>query len=220
MGETRKRKCTRRASPRGASRLFSSRYSALRLAPGVPFSASQRALSASSSASRGCDDEVGVLEAPDLLHFLGGEGGLGRAATPEDVDLLDGALRQRFERVRRDVGCRQPLGALRQHARDVHRHVAVADHGHPLGGARAGTRVLDSRGGRCTSRRTRSRSRRRAGPRPGSPCGGGSRCRPRSRPGRSCDAARRARGRGPPSRCRRSGARRAAPACRRRGSPP
>ena len=55
------------------------------------------------------DDQVGVLEAADLLHFLGGEGSLGRAAAPEDVDLLDRALRQRLERVRRDVGRRQPL---------------------------------------------------------------------------------------------------------------
>ncbi len=106
----------------------------MRLAPGVPSSASQRALSASSSASLGATIRSASSRLADLLHLLGGEGGLGGTAPPEDVDLFDGALRQRVERVRRDVGCRQALRALRQHAGDVHSHVAVADHGDALAG--------------------------------------------------------------------------------------
>ena len=79
------------------------------------------------------DDHVDAGQLAQLLELLVGEGGLGRAAPAEHVDLADAARGELLEGVLGDVGARQQLGRAGQDAGQVHRHVAVADHHGLLG---------------------------------------------------------------------------------------
>ena len=91
--------------------------------------------------------------------------------------------REHLERVVGGVGRRQLLGRQHEHARDVERDVAVADHHRALGREQVDLQVACGRGGRCTSRRTPSRHASRAALRPGCRAAGptASRSRRRSR---------------------------------------
>ena len=82
----------------------------------------------------GVDDHVDARQLAELLQLLVGEGRLGRAAAAEDVDLADPVALELVERVLGDVGGRQHLARAGEDARQVHRHVPVADHGRVLGG--------------------------------------------------------------------------------------
>ena len=81
----------------------------------------------------GVDDHVDAWQLAELLELLVGEGGLGGPAPAQHVDLTDAALGQLREGVLGDVGGRQQLGRAGQDAGEVHRHVAVSDHGGTLG---------------------------------------------------------------------------------------
>ena len=76
----------------------------------------------------GVDDYVGVGQLAELEQLRIGEGGLGGAAAADDDDLLDLALAQRLQRVICRVGNAQLVVGEHEHARDVERDVAVADH--------------------------------------------------------------------------------------------
>ena len=107
--------------------------------------------------------QVHAVHPPELTQLGTRERGLRGPAPPEHDHLLDPALPQRVERVVGDVGARELVGAQGQHARDVGRDVAVADHhrsasgevelevavvrmavvpGHELGGGPAAGQVL------------------------------------------------------------------------------
>ena len=81
---------------------------------------------------RGPHHQVGDLHFGEFPNLRVGERGLGRAAAPQQIDFLDGAFLERFQRVVGDVGRGQFFDRARQDAGDVHRHVAVADDGHAL----------------------------------------------------------------------------------------
>jgi hypothetical protein len=72
--------------------------------------------------------EVDTRHAAQLAQLGARERGLRGAAPADHHDLLDRALAQCGERVVRDVGLRQLVGAERQDARDVGGHVPVPDH--------------------------------------------------------------------------------------------
>ena len=61
-------------------------------------------------------------------------------AAAEDVHVGHGRLLEPLVDVVRDLGRQQVLGVLREHARDVERDVAVADHGDRLRLERPGAR--------------------------------------------------------------------------------
>ncbi len=82
----------------------------------------------------GVDDHVGVLHLAQLLDLRVGEGRLDRAAAAEHDDLADLLAVEQLDRVVGGVGLAQLVVGQGQHPRDVHRHVAVADHHRPLAG--------------------------------------------------------------------------------------
>jgi hypothetical protein len=74
------------------------------------------------------DDQVDADELRQLLEFRRRALGLHGPAPREQVDVAHAAGAQGGERVVGDVGRREPLGIAPEHARDVDRHVADADH--------------------------------------------------------------------------------------------
>ena len=74
------------------------------------------------------DDGVDPFEPPELTQLGARERGLGGTAAPEHDDLLDPAGAQRLQRVVRDVGALELVGAQRQDPRHVGGDVPVADH--------------------------------------------------------------------------------------------
>ena len=150
------------------------------------------------------DDDVGARQLAELAQLRVRERRLRGPAAAEDDHLGDGGGGERRERVVGRVGRRELVGVQHQHARDVDRHVAVADHH----GARAGQveRLVGVRGvavvpgDELASRRPSPGGRRR-----GSRAGCRSACRPRRRPRGSAPAAPRASRRRRARRRRRSG---------------
>ena len=166
----------------------------------------------------GVDDHVNAWQLAELLELLVGEGGLGGPAPAQHVDLTDAALGQLREGVLGDVGGRQQLCRAGQDAGEVHRHVAVSDHGGALGRqveaevaeVRVGVVPAHELGGRVAA---------------GQMLAGDAHAPVRARAdgvddrvvvGRSGP---RGSGRGPSRRCRRSGTRGGRRSCRRRASP-
>ena len=82
----------------------------------------------------GVDDHVGVGQLAQLAQLGVGERGLGGPAAADDHDLLDRALGHHLDRVVGGVGDLELLARQHEHARDVHGHVAVADHHGALAG--------------------------------------------------------------------------------------
>ena len=74
------------------------------------------------------DDDVRARELAQLAQLGRGEGGLRRAAAAEHDHLVDLGRGQRLDRVVGGVGGRDLLGVEHEHAGDVDRDVAVADH--------------------------------------------------------------------------------------------
>ena len=81
---------------------------------------------------RRVDLHVDAGHLPQLAQLGVGERGLGGPAAAEQDHLLHLRLAERAERVVGDVGDRELVGVEQQHAGDVGRHVAVADHHRPL----------------------------------------------------------------------------------------
>ena len=137
---------------------------------------------------------------PSSRSSIGRELDVGGTAAAEHVHVGDGGGLEPGEHVVGDLGRAQVDGVLREHARDVERDVAVADHGdlgrleRPLA-RHVGVPVEpgDEVGGAVASRADRCRGCRAR--RPGSRRWRGSRRR-------SAPAGRRARCRGRPRRCR------------------
>ena len=71
--------------------------------------------------------DIGARQLAHLLDLGVGEGGLGRPAASDEVDVADPALAQGLQRVVGDVGDRQLLVGAAQDARHVDGHVAHAD---------------------------------------------------------------------------------------------
>ena len=125
----------------------------------------------SSASSPGRTTHLRVRQGAQLAQLLGGELGLGGAASADHVDVLDAAVRERAERPLRHIGGGELVGATGQHPRHVHRHVPHADHhGGPGRRGRNGPRPHPD--ARCT-RTTNSV----AGWLPGSSSPGMPRCR-------------------------------------------
>ncbi len=82
----------------------------------------------------GIDDHRRVRERGELAQLGRGVGRLGRAATAEDHDLADGSADELVQRMVGDVGLAQLGLGQHQHAGDVQRDVAVADHDGPMAG--------------------------------------------------------------------------------------
>ncbi len=82
----------------------------------------------------GVDDHVRVGELAELEQLGVGEGRLLGAAAGDHEDLADLAAPQLLERVVGDVGERELVMGEDQHARDVQRDVAGADHDRALAG--------------------------------------------------------------------------------------
>src|SRR5204862_130650 len=74
------------------------------------------------------DADVRTGELAHLLQFLRRPGRLRWTAAADDQDLADGRRADRLDRRIRGVGGRELVRRQREHARDVERHVAVADH--------------------------------------------------------------------------------------------
>ena len=78
--------------------------------------------------SVGIDDHVGALELAELEQFRVRERGLRRSAATEQDDFLDCGVAEGLDRVVGGVGRRDLVGVEHEHAGDVDRDVAVADH--------------------------------------------------------------------------------------------
>jgi hypothetical protein len=82
---------------------------------------------------RRVDLHVGAGELAHLLQLLRRPRRLRRPAAADDDDLLQRGLGDRLDRGIRRVRRRELVRRQREHARDVERDVAVADHNGPLG---------------------------------------------------------------------------------------
>ena len=82
----------------------------------------------------GIDEDVAVLELPQLAQLLVGELGLSRTAPADDVDLPHAALGQCLQGVLGDVRSAQLVRRLAQDAAEVGGHVALADDDHDFPG--------------------------------------------------------------------------------------
>ncbi len=80
----------------------------------------------------GQGDDIGVGELTQLLDLRVRKGGLGGAASAEQIHLPDAALAQGLERVVGDVGLLEFLGRPAEDPGHVDGDVAHADHGRPL----------------------------------------------------------------------------------------
>ena len=96
-------------------------------------SASGSATASARSSSASIDDHVRVGELAELEQLGVGEGGLRGSAAAEDDDLGHAAVGEHLERVVGGVGGRELRRREHEHAGDVERDVAVADHHRALG---------------------------------------------------------------------------------------